>query len=765
MDNPDTSTPAQGDVPNTQPAQTIHGPPSKGSMPSLTSSNDTSSHSPPAKESPPSHAGTSKDNPPAGHPTPPVEPVDRLSPPSSGSNIADNATTALESQDPGLSHITTASNTASNTANGKNGAGNPTPPISPLQPLSLSTAGGDPVTSNTIPISSTDSIKRRRSGSSDDQEVPPEPCQSAVVPTSHNDMSRPSEDSRRKRQRLQRSITFILPIKPHITNDDSDSDDDDMRDDADDDDDGGAPVDDDDFDSDDSSGWGSDESLEDHECDVNDYDETGGAPTQSQQGIQLPRIQDHLLRPSVESAKLPPLLAHGNVQSSSEKMLARIKKRPGLDLSRLKQYRPVPQSAAARSQGAAAFVWDYSIALGREEEKYVRPCHRIHYYETKRHTELDVGCTNSAEYLDLLDGWARLRNGAYQAVLFYKRLKDKVPWLHPMCVADVGCKLGNGTLAILPQLPEYCAVQGWDRSERFIKLANGSGELTVDAHNMQNVNFSVMGIQEFKPRYEDLVLCMDSLQVMSRLGRVYTMERILNKMQENAVLAISMPNSCSLPYKLFRETVEERGPWNRCFETENILFTTGAQAFRPLEPMVQWEATVAPYCQGFLVQEVVDPFPIPKGSQSVYEWMQLEIAPMIAQLNDDGAKSQFLQRYKQKLDAAYKPKFGQGMSMDITTRYLIAVRGARDSDSDSEDSDVDSLSSEDSGPTTPSKEEEFRPRYSLKRASDDSLGMAPGYVFLCPHAVSFSCTDMLCLEAQRKPGGDPRRVPEEMEHQ
>lgn len=749
MDNPITSTPALGDVPSTQPAQTNHGPPTMSSaVPSLTSSNDSSSNPPPTKESPPSHADTNKNNPNAGHPTPPVEPVDKVPPSNSGSNIADNPTAALESTDSGPSHIPT--------PNRNSRAGNPTPPFSPLQSLSLSTPGGDPVASNTIPISSPDSIKRRRSGSFDDQEVQPEPCQSAVVPTSHNDMSSPSEDIGRKRRRLQRSITFVLPMKPDITNDDSDSDDDDMSDDDDDDDDdedddedGGASIE----DSDDSSGWGSNMSWEDHIDNDDDDDESWGAPVDSQQSIQLPSIQDHLKTPSAQSVKLAPLWAYGNARSSSEKMLPRIKKRPSLDLSRLKQFHPLTQEAAARNQGAAAPVWDFSIETGLDEEAYVRPCHRIDYYKTRRHhAESDTPCTNSAEDLDsskryahVLPQWADLRNGAAQAVLLYERAKATMPWLHPTCVADLGCKLGNGTLAILDALPEECAVQGWDSNEDFIELANDCGDLALDDDDERSLDFGVMSIQEFNPRYEDLVLCMDTLQVMSRLGRLYTMSRILKQMQENAVLAVWIPNSCSLPYALFRETVEERGPWNKWFETEKVRYLMGAQAFLPLEPLVQWEATVAPFCKAFLVKEVVDPFPIPRGFESVYEWMVLEMAPMVVQLdNDQGAKSAFLRRYKEKLVAAYQPKFGQIMTMDITVRYLFAVRSARGSSTNSEYSEVESLSSrEDSGPATPPKEDEIGPQYLLKRASRDSLDTATGYILLCFHNVCFSCADEL----------------------
>lgn len=761
MDNPDTSTPAQGDVPSTQPAQTNHGSRTMSSVPPLTSSNASSSNSPPTTDSPPSHAGTNENNRHAVHPTPPTEPVDRLPPPNSGRNIPDNATTALKSSGSGLSHMPTTTTTNNNNTNRR--AGNPTPPFSPIHPVALCTTDRDPVASNTLPISSPDSIKRRRSGSFDDQEVKPEPCQSAVVPTSHNDMSNPLEDISRKRRRVHRHVTFVLPMKPDVTNDDADSDDED----------GGASVGEPDSGYTSScSSWGSDMSWEEAADDDDDDDEDGGAPAQSQQGAQLPSMQDHLKRPSVQSLKLAPLRGYGSAQSSSEKMFPRIKKRPGLELSRLKQFRPVTQEAAARHQGAAAPVWDFPIYSGLDEEAYVRPCNKMDY-ETAQHPRSDMACTNSAEDLDSsqryakrLPHWADLRNGAHPAALLYERLEDKIPGLHPTCVADLSCKVGDGTLAILGALPENCAVQGWDSNDDFVELAKSFGKMTLDNDDTRIVNFGMMSIQEFVPQYEDLVLCMDAMQVMSRRGRLFHMSRILSKMDENAVLAVWMPNSCSLPYALFRQTVEERGPWNKWFETQKIEYLTGAQAFMPLEPMVQWEAAVAPFSKAFLVKEAVDPYPIPKGHEDVWEWMTLEAAPMAAQLdNDPEARSAFLKRYKGKLAAAYKPKFGQRMTMGITGRYLFAVRGPRGCSATSDNSDVDSeyISSDDYGPETPPKEDEFGQEYFLKSASGASPGTATGYVLPCSHAGSFSCPDVLCPRRDGPPlGEDVKKKLEDM---
>ena len=541
-----------------------------------------------------------------------------------------------------------------------------------------------------------------------------------------------------------------MPTKPEVIADDSDDDED-----------GGAAISDDDDnawnDSDSISSWGSTQSWEESDDDESEpaapmpsttATQATGGQTWRRQGVQLPSLQSHLKWPIPRSMKLPPMQVKG-VQGSSndwargrkkarrsafrELVAPRIRKRPGLDFSRLKQFRPIAGGAApAGDQGAGTPPGEFPLDKGGEE-LFVLSSNRIDY-ETARPIKPDMHCTHSAEDFDSaqqyvnfpLGKWADARNGTQQARRFMRRLKYHVPWLNPLCVTDLGCKLGNSTVAILDLLPEQCAVQGWDKNDDFITSAQVYGAISTMLGETPLLHFGMQSIQEYVPSVEDLVLCMDALQEMSRPGRLFHMRRILSQMEEDAVLAVLVPDACSLPYALLRETVEEQGPWNRWLETRKIEYVTGAQAFLPLEPVAEWEAAVAPYAKAFVVREAVDPYPIPRGFESVYDWMVLEMAPVLTQLDNEwGVRQAFLRRYKEKVEECLTPRFGEMGFMGIRVRCLFAVRGSTGGG--------DSSGSNGSpGPATPPRGGGSGPKYLL-RSDSGGVGNYGG----CPSATRY----------------------------
>ncbi|KAK0751336.1 hypothetical protein B0T18DRAFT_402274 [Schizothecium vesticola] len=255
------------------------------------------------------------------------------------------------------------------------------------------------------------------------------------------------------------------------------------------------------------------------------------------------------------------------------------------------------------------------------------------------------------------------------------------------------------------------------------------------------LHFGMQSIQEYVPSVEDLVLCMDALQEMSRPGRLFHMRRILSQMEEDAVLAVLVPDASSLPYALLRETVEEQGPWNRWLETRKIEYVTGAQAFLPLEPVAEWEAAVAPYAKAFVVMEAVDPYPIPRGFESVYDWMVLEMAPVLTQLdNERGARQAFLRRYKEKVEECLTPRFGEMGYMGIRVRCLFAVRGSTGGGDSSRNNDSP-------GPATPLRGGGSGSKYVL-RSDSGGVGNYGGR----PSVTSVREAKMRAMEILSRPG-------------
>ncbi|KAK1827474.1 hypothetical protein QBC39DRAFT_175291 [Podospora conica] len=273
--------------------------------------------------------------------------------------------------------------------------------------------------------------------------------------------------------------------------------------------------------------------------------------------------------------------------------------------------------------------------------------------------------------------WAGLRHNCGWTQLLMIRLMGHIKNLQPDFVSILGSRDGASTKAILKFFKPDCAIYGWEYSRQLYEASLAVADRIMSMGYPGELKFQMKCISEWEPDNEELVVCMDTLQGFSRAARLYHMARILDGMLEDGVLAVQVPLPDSLPYALFREAVEEEGPWNDWLGSRKIQEVLGAEAFMPMEPVEAWEAAVAPYARAFLVKETVDELALPRGVQSVINWMMLEMAPVLSKPGDgrEGEKrSALVARYREKLESALPWRFASRRSVGVGFRCLFAVR-------------------------------------------------------------------------------------------
>ncbi len=232
-------------------------------------------------------------------------------------------------------------------------------------------------------------------------------------------------------------------------------------------------------------------------------------------------------------------------------------------------------------------------------------------------------------------------------------LLSRIPDRAYASISDLGCGTGDLTAALADHWPA-ARVVGVDRSAEMLAEA----ERFADPGR---VDFTPGDIATWRPGSpQDLVVSNATFQWVPDAEAL--LHHVAGYVAPRGVLAVQVPDNAASPSQVLLRELEEGGPW-----AESLRGRPRQDAVLPLSRVLEilgkegmevdaWESVYLHLLQ---------------GDDAVLEWMKGTTLRPILRALPEGARDEFLGRYRQKLAAAY-PRGPSGTLFPFRRLFFVA---------------------------------------------------------------------------------------------
>jgi trans-aconitate 2-methyltransferase len=234
-------------------------------------------------------------------------------------------------------------------------------------------------------------------------------------------------------------------------------------------------------------------------------------------------------------------------------------------------------------------------------------------------------------------------------------LLNRIPDSTYRAILDLGCGTGELTVALGEHWPE-ARVTGVDQSDEMLAPAKARQETG-------RIEFLKGDIAEWRPsKSADLIVSNSAFQWVP--DQAALLKHVVSCLAPRGILAVQIPDNFGSPSHTILDDVESAGPW-----TEKLRSRRRHDGILPMARYVEllWaegmgvDAWVIEYQHALI------------GEDPVLEWMKgTALRPILAAL-DEGERLDFLDRYGEKLRAAY-PKTPRGTLFPFRRLFFVAIK-------------------------------------------------------------------------------------------
>jgi trans-aconitate 2-methyltransferase len=237
-------------------------------------------------------------------------------------------------------------------------------------------------------------------------------------------------------------------------------------------------------------------------------------------------------------------------------------------------------------------------------------------------------------------------------------LLDRVPFIAPELIYDLGCGTGHITRLIAGRWPE-AEVFGIDNSTEMLAQA---------ATEPSTVQWVEADIRDWLPeRAPDLIYSNATLHWIE--GHDELLPRLVGLLNSGGCLAVQMPQSWSAPsHRLMRETLEDGGPNGEAIGPATLREAISRNWVS--DPSFYYDVLAA--CKRNLDIWETEYLQVLSGDDPVLEWVKgTGLRPVLNGL-DDETRAIFLDEYTRRLRVAY-PRRPDGRTLYPFRRLFIVA--------------------------------------------------------------------------------------------
>lgn len=222
---------------------------------------------------------------------------------------------------------------------------------------------------------------------------------------------------------------------------------------------------------------------------------------------------------------------------------------------------------------------------------------------------------------------------------------------------DVGCGPGNSTEALGHQFPSATLITGIDSSSAMLEAAR------VRLPDEKRFQFLHADARTWlPPPHTDLVLANATYQwVPSHLDQF---ERIMERLQPGAALAVQMPDNTTEPSHVVMEEVSRSGPWSD---------RLSMAARSPLASAHEYHRVLSPLCARLDIWRTVYHHHLQNHSDIVELYRTTGLKPFLDPLSAS-EQELFLEKYTDEIAKAYPASAIGGVLLPFPRLFLVAHR-------------------------------------------------------------------------------------------